>query len=265
MGKLKDRARIRSALSGYQRTVDMTPATMGNASGIVSVPGRAGYVYVQPSASTDAVAIYNKRVPPKAGARVWIGYDPAEPSLLQVLGSREITGQAGGTLATGAHAANHQYFGGDVVYVDKRQYLPARVSPGTGISVNLHRDIAWVGGWVSITSQTVDLTTYVPTTSDKACFVLLSITGAGEISVLRGWDTDISTSSISDIPEPLADTLPLAAVRLYNGMTQIVESYTYTDIVDLRGYAYIARPEVLQHAVTCDGDIVIDGGDVIWS
>src|SRR3990167_9502305 len=112
----KPKRLIRKQLNRYQRFAIPTAATMGDYSRVVEVPDRINYVYVRLS-SDEVIQIFNNRVPPRLDTRVWIGYDPKEPHLLQVLSIRGGIGRYGGAGATnygmGPHHLTHEWMAND--------------------------------------------------------------------------------------------------------------------------------------------------------
>src|SRR5579859_1252707 len=84
---------IKQAIAGAARAVQPAtkrwPATLSTSTGDIT-PSRdasaspAGNVYVvMPDGSV--VKAYNSAVPPTTGLRVWVGYEPHNPSFLRVL------------------------------------------------------------------------------------------------------------------------------------------------------------------------------------
>jgi hypothetical protein len=216
------------------------PGQMGDGYGTVNVSSREHYVYVRVASQIQEV--FNNRVPAENDLLVTVGFDPAQPNLYQVLSTRTSTpgGLTGGAITGYAPAIRYQWMatggGQDPLFVEKRQYLPLRIGPYSGMTIQVYRDFIWTGSaFAAISTQTVDLTTYVPTTADKAALVLITIDNTGTLVETKGSEVDIADLASSDLPAVPAGTREvLGAVRVYYGQTAIQEARTNTDIVDLR-------------------------------
>jgi hypothetical protein len=238
--KQEARKAVARRFGSKQDVLNSWPAYLGNEDGTVR-GSRANYVYVRyPSVDSAAVEIYNGGVPEVAGLRVMIGYRSERPDLLQALGVSDVRAEIDGTIIYGVvktHARQHAWTGSDPVYVAWRQItdLGVYVSSGLIVAVQpgvLQRDAAIV----SVAAQTLDLTSHQPDTSTQGRFALITLDADGVLSVTDGdivadsTDLDIEV----DIPATPAGHFRLAAIRLYNGQTAIVDRASDTDIVDLR-------------------------------
>jgi len=258
---LNAQLQIRKNLKRYQRSMrDLgTLAFIGRHDGVVSVPGRSGYIYVR-YGDTPAIEVFNKRVAPMLSIPVFVGYDPLEPNLFQVLSTAistpEYATSAVIPMFTSPHNASHLYGGGDPVFLEKRQLLPSRIGPSAASSLllDIYPDVVYNGAVVDqIAHQSVDLTRFVPG-SGSSCYVLITET-SGSVSVTPGSTVLGTTPAITDIPTAPGGAMVMGAVRLYGGMTGINDNTSYSDIVDLRtllapagGIASAALPYVLSGA-----------------
>lgn len=217
---------------------------MGDGLGNVQVTeaGKENFSYVRINDTVQKVL--NTRIPLQEGIRVIVGYDASQPDLLQILGTRTATpyGSTGRVVNRYAPASYYEWMGSDPIFIDKRLWLPRRISCldvsdplYTGLSVRMYWDMFWDGtSWIVLPSQIIDLSSYTPA-SGKSAFVLVTLNSAGAVICTKG--SEITTASILpiDIPAPPSGTSDvLAAVRLYYGQTDIVETITTTDILDLR-------------------------------
>jgi hypothetical protein len=124
--------------------------------------------------------------------------------------------------------------------VDLRQFMPLRVTPGqptllgTFVSHNVSR---MNNQWVYTSGIPMDLSLAIPPTG--ACYGLIYVDTDGMPKFLTGVTKNLLTLTLADIPAPIMGTIPVAAVRLFGGQTQISESRTNTDIIDLRWGGFV--------------------------
>jgi hypothetical protein len=217
---------------------------MGDGLGNVQVTeaGKENFSYVRINDTVQKVL--NTRIPLQEGIRVIVGYDASQPGLLQVLGTRSATpyGNIERSVNRYAPASYYEWMGSDPIFIDKRLWLPRRISCldasdplYTGLSVRMYWDMFWDGtDWIVLPSQVIDLSSYTPA-SGKTVFVLITLNAVGAIVCTKG--DEVTTADIlpADIPAPPSGAVDvLAAVRLYYGQTDIVETIAATDILDLR-------------------------------
>jgi len=232
------RRTVQAVLKGKQNALSGVPALLGSANSVVSVPDREGYVYVR-FANGSIAEVANRRVPEQINLPVYVGYDPLEPNLLQVLSTRIMAGDTyANSPSLPKHGLTHRFFETDPVWVELRQFMPLRVGPAAsgGMSVTVYRGVINTGGtWAEVPTSTIDLTASIPATSGYSRWVLVSIDRDGDIITTDGSDVVSTAITLSDMPAvPTGAVLVLAAVRLYNGQTYIAEAKTNTDILDLR-------------------------------
>ena len=235
--------RLKSRLDRKQNRLDKQPGIMGDASGNLTVAGLDNFVYV--SIGDKALPVFNNRVIPQAGVKVWVGYSDEEPTLYQVLSTRsESPSQVNEGGFTGyAPAKRYEWLatngGQDPLHVHNRaiSFLKIGTSATGGMNVNLFRGFIWTGTtFLHISQQDIDLTSFIPVTAGKAAFVLITIDTTGTVVTTDGADVDIDLLDVdNDIPAPPASTAFICgAVRVYNGQTAVQEARTNTDFVDLR-------------------------------
>jgi hypothetical protein len=236
------RRKLKNQLKGYTRNKYPTPGLLGDYSRNVEVSGRANYVYVR-LAGNILTQAFNNRVPNKYDRRVFVGYDPHEPHLLQVLGLQSDAKIYGDTTKTESqmmlHHASHEWNnsdgGNDVVFTELRQFMPLRPMPytSTGTSVFVARGVGWIGSqWQYITGQSFDIVDSIPSTG--CSYGLLYVQSNGLLNFTGSVVKDANTLTLADIPAPLPGTLPIAAIRMYGGQTVIGEAKSSTDLIDLR-------------------------------
>jgi len=224
---------IQRVLTKKQNKPEIFPAVLGDVSGVVKVNGKPGYVYVRVGEQT--LSVFNARTAPQPGLPVFVGYDPLEPDLLQVLSVR-LTDDRDARYGTTEHHKNHEFPGGnDIVYMQLRQIMPWRITPAGGLKITVYRAIGWTQNGYKLTAGTLDLAPYRPVVDGKACYVLITVDNTGIIRTTKGDDVDVSALSLAHIPQmPEGTAYVLGAVRLYALQTQIQEAQVNTDIVDLR-------------------------------
>ena len=258
MTDLNVKYRFRQKFRQYQPALEAlsTPVMIGDANGVVDVPGHAGYIYVRPeTGDMPPMEVFNKKVTPAAGEEVFIGYTPQEPNLLQVIdthtGSSQFYatggGGRGGTGTVPPHEWTHRFLMPDQLLIQKRAMLPGRLSPstltGSRAAVALADDIVWVGGQFRyIEPRTIDLTAHIPATAGHSRYVAISVDATGAIAITDGADIASLTPALSDAPAiPTANVL-LGFVRLYAGMLNLQEYFNgntlYTDFLDVRSMAF---------------------------
>lgn len=233
---------VKKSLSQKQDIQRVVYGTLGNQNGVVNVPDRPNYSYVM--IDGHLVEVFNTRVAAKPGLGVMVGYDPNQPSLLQVLSVRPIE-RTGATPANQAitqkHHASHEWLspdgGDDIVYVQLRQIMPLRPMPAGGYLVSIQYDIQLINdAWMLVGGTTVDLSSQAGSlSSDEEMFALISLSlSTGELAITAGSAATLGDLALSDIPETPSGHKPICAVRLYYGQAAIVEARTHNDLVDLR-------------------------------
>ncbi len=247
---LEARKAFGKLLSHKQDVLATFEGTLGDGAGNVQVTssGRENFVYVRIHDTVHEV--FNSRVPLHEGLKVMVGYEPSQPDLLQILGTRSTTpfGDTGRLVTTYPPSDYYAWLGVDPLFIDKRLWLPRRVSlispldpEYNAMSVRIYNDMVWLGdSWFQLVDQVVDLSSYVPVTEDKETIVLITVNDSGAIACVAGSPVDIGSMTAANVPSVPSGTIDvLAAVHMYYGQTSLVESLTATDILDLR-YTYFS-------------------------
>ena len=260
MNLLDVKYQFRKKFSRYQTALEAmsTPVTIGDSDGNVFVTGREGFIYVRPEVGNmPAMEVFNKRVTPVAGLEVFIGYDPVEPNLLQVLSTHSASSNytattppnpiIGGQGTVAPHQWSHQYLMPDQLLLQKRAFLPGSIHAttlvGSQAAVIVYDDIVWVGGQFRyITPQTVDLDAHIPSTAGHSRYVALSVNATGAIALTDGAEIASLAPALTDAPAIPSTNVLLGFVRLYAGMSNVSEHYQgnvlYTDILDPRSMLF---------------------------
>jgi hypothetical protein len=179
--------------------------------------------------------VLNRRVPNRAFEYVAVGYDPAQPGVLQVLYSRDVYGDQDTSPDVPDHAETHRLGGGDTDFVEAERIQLFLVLPYSGFTVQVFGGtFPKADGTVGLlANQLVDLSSYQPTAGAK--YVHLQYDEAGTITVVDGTEVDVKELlTVADIPP--ATEIPLHAVRLYDGQEQLqrVPNDPRNDFVDTR-------------------------------
>jgi hypothetical protein len=244
MTDLKTRAVLNKKFGKFQKRIEGVYGFMGDGNGNVDAT-RQPYIYVRQPDNT-VIEVYNKRIQPQDGLPILCGYDPLEPFLFQVLSVWTTSLYNPETVSPSNVLAKHGYrhqwgIGDDVVFVDKRQYLPARVgaSSAGGLSIDIYSDVIYInGGWTVLAPQTIDLTSYQPSTAGKSKIVLLTYSIAGAITKTPSAELTYNSELITNVPAIPTGEIGLAAVRLYTGQTVIRDGYINRDIMDCRTWQW---------------------------
>lgn len=236
MNKLSKK--INERFDKKQNELQRMPAVIGDGQGHVSPSGVKNLVYC--IIGNNVATVFNSRVTPKYGTRVWVGYAPEEPTLFQVLSTRSESPSLDDVGAGYAPAKRYEWMatggGQDPLWVHLRAFTFLRLTPAGGMVARIER--GWIrsaGVFINVPQSDTDLTAYVPSGTSAALFVLLTIDNAGAVTVTVGATKTLSTLTAMDIPDaPSNAEFICGAVRLYDGQTEIRESRVNTDIVDLR-------------------------------
>jgi len=223
-----------------------------------SLQPKAGHVWVVPIDNPDASPrqVPNGRTDIAANLPVNVGVDNTT-NVEQVLGVAdsemydrdEFTGQSfnvpshgdkhGGT-SQGVPPFNNSAI--DMIRsLSQRSIYPGRVRPAAagGVAIDIGAFTYWHEGTRKLFPETVSysLSSHVPATANRHLFAFIYITkSTGAVTVTTGSESlYVRTVAPSDPTYPGGDIVPLASVRLYNGMTAISEQW---DILDERSIAH---------------------------
>ena len=240
MARRKMRDIVTKRLAVYQRKNEEFLARIGNlATGEIFVPNTTRTVYVTMQTSGAVNQAINNAVPNALGRPVVVGYDINDMSkTLRVLRGWNAFGN-GENDADGLadHADQHEWGGHDPVYVWWEQVLKSLPVPD-GLTLKIYPgEYKTATGWKTYTQRTtLDLSSYVPSTSGKAKYVLVVVDAAGSFAVRDGAEvTGYDNLTDANIPQPSTGDTSICAVRLFYGQTEIrMTTDGPQDIVDLR-------------------------------
>ena len=248
------RAKLKGLLGNYEPLPFRQPALLGNSAGTVEVVNRPGYVYVRNTDGSPLGEALNQTVPNSADLPVIVGYTHINPTLLQVLGCREVyigtTWQPPNPLTYipkhhWTHELKNPDGGGDVVWVRQQQIVPFLVAPQSPetMYVDVRSGLYYVRNvavWFPETTSG-DLTAYIPA-SNYVIYVLISLNMATEALAYTA-GTAFADQEEKALDDALPSTIPgghmpLAAVKLLSTTTSIGWDEIYDVrpiIVDWRG------------------------------
>jgi hypothetical protein len=232
-----------------QNRVREFPGILGNqfkGQTLVEVPNREGYVYVRlRSDPNEIIQAYNSSVSPVYGLPVIVTRDSTQNRY--IIKSRDLGmyNNWGSSAYLPRHGAQHSFpdvgWGGDIVWVYGRQFVPLSVSPASGTSggnfVYVNPYVYYLDGVWDYAGgvQTGDLTVYNASGTNAARLTLIYLDISGDVQVIAGSDFDSSYTTINAmlpyLPAlPNSSCVPLGAVRLLSGTSTI----SWNEIFDLR-------------------------------
>jgi hypothetical protein len=233
--------KLKNKLAQKQDEMRRQPGVMGNGAGGLVPVGLTNFVYV--TIADKVMPVFNNRVSPQIGVKVWVGYASEEPTLFQVLSTRSET-PAGAEEGHVGYAPAKRYEwnatggGQDPLHVHLRAFSPLKlgVSALGGMYVNLYKGTLHNGvEYLTIARQDIDLTAHLPTVAGKAALVMISIDSSGAVVQTKGSEVDITALSPTDRPIiPAGAIFVCGCVRVYTGQTEIREGRVNTDFDDLR-------------------------------
>jgi len=217
---------------------------------VVEVAGRTGYVWVRLHNNlSELVQAYNDKVSPVYSLPVLVVRDETDQTRYKIY-NRD-TGQyqnwQSNSAYTPVHGNQHSFNplgggGGDVTWVFDRQIMPLMVYPsgssGAGM-VMIAEDLIWHNSlWMAVGGTgTGDLLTYKPGTGSMGSLLLISLDGNGNPKITEGDGFLASVTGgaalLPYLPNPTANDIPLAMVRLVSGTSTIL----WDNIYDLRKMA----------------------------
>ena len=202
-------------------------ATLGDAYGVVAVPGKTNYSYAR-DAQGRTFEVLNLTVPNKAGWPVKVGVKDGRFQVLTIRNAWPSTT----TPNLPAHGYMHEWAAGgvDPTRVYGPAIMPWGVAPIAGtLTFNLYRPVFnGSGGWVDAGTEVVTLTA----PGADTLYVLVSVATDGTITLTDG--NNVAAPAISDIAALPAGDKALWAVLLVAGQTDLSFTPSDSDFVDLR-------------------------------
>lgn len=265
MATVDEAARVvKSVLDTYQSKRTILAGLLGNGSGVVA-GGRSNTVLVR-MGNKPPVELYNYTVPPHNDFPVLIGYPNHQSTRLEVLGpdSSRLSDWADAASNTvPLHGETHHLGSAtatvhDIVYVDKRQFMPLMVQPTDppSMSVRIQGDyyqfdnaIKYCAGLVGGPSD--NLGDFRPQSADIVTLVTLFIDAPSGTVVVKpqnfqtfgqSEEAVIQQDFALGVPTKNlpASAIPLGAVVL----TSVTRSIGFNDILDIRPLLKVSSPPI---------------------
>lgn len=248
MTKLDDAKKLwQRKQAQYRKTTKLRTAYTGDGRGTAEsnfyyqYGGNNQYIWVRTPDSLDKpFPVLNRgAVRPGFNIPVWLGTTEIEPKREQVLGINydaygAIGDGTGGVDGIGAHHDQHEWQGGDEVFLDPRQVNYALVHPTNPASMQLEIDSFYYfhgDSWYQVDAQTLStLSPYVPSTGN-ARYVLISYDPVGQQIVYTAGDPfnpgsfqfllDNPNTIQAYLPAPSHNYFPLGFVVLRSTTTSL--------------------------------------------
>ena len=257
---------------------------LGNAASNVVVPGAPTQNYVRDQLnSSEYYRVKNTAVTPEINKPVIISYLPWEPETEQVIGffNAPYTFFPTSSALAGnqtAHREQHEFGGGDEVFIDSRLFLPGLMYPTNPATMRVQikpfsyyykRWSRYPGG------SSKDLSIYKPLSGSR--FVTIALNQeTGEIVYRPGrtYGTEGETGldvldeiagGFGNVPAPAGNEYPIGAVNLGDATTIVEWTDTANDVFDARLHIspalrdIITRVESLERGVPNDPTITTTG------
>ena len=241
------KAAIEQRLGLYKVKTPVRTVFLGDGRGLAAsnmyVPGQPQYVYARESIGDPSYfAILNKTVTPRFNQPVIAGVMDHDPEIEQILdidhdADTLIAGGGGGSqLSQGPHGNQHQFGGGDEVYIDSRLFLPGLVYPTVPPSTSLQVSAFsyYYKQWDRFSSKTTGgFDKYIPTGASIR-YVMLALDPESRDLVMRPGElfssSDAAFAELATggeeggwgfVPAPAGDEYPLGAIRLDASTTSL--------------------------------------------
>lgn len=274
MATLKDAKRIwnetTKRIVPQQRT---RLAYLGDGRGFASsnliVPQRPSLVYARDdvNSSTHFVVI-NRRVKPAFNLPVILGTTMEEPDLEQVLSIDytpfDYAANASTIEGTQPHGPQHEFGGGDEVFVDTRLFKPGLAKPTepAGMTIKILSFIHYYNGWKRFEETTTDtFNNWKPDTGSR--FVLVAVDP--KVNIIKyipglifneaSFDHLLGGSTaFANIPSPGGDEIPIVAVWLTSTTTKIDWNDQITNnMFDVRMFINVSNKRILDRLDQLEG------------
>lgn len=220
---------VKKKLKGFLEREKRELGFLGRADGTVRVSGKRHWFYVRLWNGEVVEAFNNGNVPASFGLAVEVVYRGGR----YYLAPREVYEQPVFVGLPDGAEDELQWPGLHTLYVRPEQFLPGLVIPKSNLTVIVYGGSLPLanGGYVTISTQEIDLTPYRPTSNALWATIGWSSTGAILIAT-GGAANSLGELSADDIPT--TGGYDLAAIKMFNGQTSISHGKFGSMIVDLR-------------------------------
>jgi len=250
MPNIRDTAKaLQGLFAPYKVAQPTRVAVLGDGRGYatsnVIVPTMENYVFAREThESRQFFPVLNRStVTPQINLPVMLGYSDSEPNIEQVLGINYAglgTISASAIASAGPHHTQHQFRGGDEVFIDSRLILPGLVHPTNPptMTVVVEAFNYFWNGWKRFSQTTTDnLAQYKPGGSFGTYVLIALDPETGSLIYHDGLPFDIGFSTtipFTNAPSGAGHELPLGFVFLSSLTASISWTLTQDNIVDAR-------------------------------
>ena len=242
---------------------------LGFATSDMVVEGNPGLIYArgEPNGKNYFPILNRNIISPKFNLPVVLGYTADEPQHEQVLsvdaGYLDHNPQASVIGGLGPHHNQHEFGGGDEVFIDGRLFKPGLLKPTFPVSASatIQSFVHYYKGWQRFAQQnTIAITDFKPT-NDARKFVLVAIDPETNSIVYRvgaSFSDQLPDAAVNGgfrfVPAPAGDEIPIGAVSLGSATTTVDWNSTTTDnIHDMRIHHSVSSRHMLDRISQLEG------------
>ncbi len=214
---------------------------------------RKEYIWAREEDGRPFPVLNRGNVQPAINVPIILGYDDITPEFEQVLGVNwdALPSGTGGSAIynIGAHHEQHEWRGGDEIFIDSRQFLPGVVTPTNppSMQVKVKGFTYYTDRWYQFTEETsTDLTSEIPSSGSGKIVLVAFDLDDREVDYISGdefavgqqtWDSFLS-GSVTDVfqvtPDPQPRHKPLGALFLSSSTTKLDWDLVTDNIFDTR-------------------------------
>ena len=208
------------------------------------------YIWAREEDGRPFPVLNRGNVQPAINIPVVLGYDDIVPEFEQVLAvnwDALPSGTGGSSIYNiGGHHEQHEWRGGDEVFLDSRQFLPGLVTPTKppSMQIKIKGFPYYTDKWHYFTEETgTDLTSEVPSSGSAKVILVAFDLDDQEVDYIVGdefliqstWDTFIGASDVyGHTPNPQPRHKPLGGLILSSSTTKLDWDSTTDNIFDTR-------------------------------
>jgi hypothetical protein len=199
-----------------------TTAALGNSAGVVKSDVE-GMIYAR-LRNGDTIKVYNDVAPDDYDLRVIIGRRKEQPTIWRVIAVRDSYSVPVAPRIK-YHAEQHMFRSPDEIPINRKQIIQLTiiVSNGASFIVTVYGGVVHTStGVTAVSSQAVDLSSYVPATG--AVYVSIETDVNGVLSVHQGVNFASPAIAIASyVPVPASGKYMIGFVLLWEGMLELTD------------------------------------------
>lgn len=240
---------------GFKKNRDIRYAWTGDGRGTAAsnyyYGDRKQYIWVREDDNRPFPVLNRGNVSPTINLPVVLGYDDIDPHLEQVLDINWSALPANSTGSTiyniGAHHTQHEWRGGDEVFIDSRQFTTGAVAPTnpTSMQVKVFPFTYYSDGWKRFAGETSsDFTAHIPSSASYSRAILVAFdmeneevtyTVGEQFPTPETWDKLlVSVDPFATLPNVPTGHKPLGALLLSKNTTNFNWNAATDNIIDMR-------------------------------